>query len=498
MAAVMTGRLGWRAVLLVPAVAGCAVGPTYRRPAASAPPAWKSPDGGVIWKEAEPRDAIPRGAWWEVFQDPTLNLLEVQAVQANQELQAAASRVVQARAIARMTGAEGSPTLESNLSYDHFQRSLSGFGGGGASFTNDDFQVPLDLSYEVDLWGRVRRSFEAAWADAQARAAAYQTMLLTLTADVAQQYFALRALDTERELLRQTVEWRREALALVTSRRDAGLVPELDVARARTELATAEAGWADAERLRGQVENALAVLCGRAASEFGVAAALLTLEPPRIPAGVPSDMLERRPDVAEAERALAAANARIGVAQAAFFPVVTLSGSAGYQSAKLETVFDVNRSLVWSIGPGISIPLFAGGRNTANLRAAQAAYEEALAAYRQRLLIAFQEAEDALVNLRRRAEQAQAQAQAVAAARQATQLSDARYRQGLVSYLEVIDAERSRLQAEREAVRVLHQRLASVVLLIRALGGGWMGSDPNAESPQRSRMGSDPARQPPR
>ena len=470
----MTGRLHWRILALVPLVAGCAVGPAYRRPAVTPPAAWKTLVGGPAWKEARPRDAVPRGAWWEVFGDAELNLLEVQAVQTNQDLQAAALRVIQARAIARMAGSERFPTLEANPSYSHFQRSLSGFGSSSASpFTNDSFRVPLDLSYEIDLWGRVRRGFEAAWADAQAREAAYQTVLLTLTADVARQSFSLRALDAELAILQRTVELRRDALALVSSRQEAGVATALDVARARTELASAEAELAEATQRRAELENALAVLCGQAASEFTIAPRPLDLAPPAVPAGVPSETLERRPDVAEAERQMAAANARIGVAQAAFFPVVTLTGSAGYESAKLESLFDANRSFIWSLGPSLSVPLFAGGRNAANLQAAKAAHEEAAATYRQRILESFRDVEDALAGVQAGAEQADAQARAVVAAREAARLSDARYREGLVNYLEVVDAERSRLQAEREAIRILNQRLASTILLIKALGGGW-------------------------
>jgi len=455
-------------------LSGCAVGPHYRRPTLEAPPVWKEVLAATdeqLWQEARPQDVVARGAWWEVFNDPGLNVLEVQAVHANQSLKAALARLDRARAVARLPKADLLPTLEMNPSYNHFQRALSSFGGRG-SFTNDEFRVPFDLSYEVDLWGKVRRSFEAAHAEAQASQAAYETVLLSVAAEAARTYFLLRALDAELEALRKTVDLRREAQRLIDQRVEVGLASHLEQARVTAEVKTAEAAALDVERRRAELEHALAVLCGRAASDFAVPAASWETNPPQVPPGIPSRALERRPDIAEAERLMAAANARIGVATAAYFPVLTLTGSAGWQSAKLENLITAD-SVIWSLGPSLSIPIFAGGRSTANLKAAHADYEQAAAEYRGRVLVAFQEVEDALAAIRLLAQQQQAQTGVVEASRQAATLSLERFTQGLVSFLEVVDAERTRLEAERQAAQIRGQRMAATILLIKALGGGW-------------------------
>jgi len=453
--------------------AGCAVGPPYRRPTIETPVAWKTTVDPHYWKPAAPRDGEPQSAWWDVFNDTTLAALERQALEANQDVRQAMARVEQARATARVSAAELVPSLDLAPSYEHFQRSRSSFGGSG-SFGGDIFSVPLDLSYEVDLWGRVRRSFEAARAEAAASLSAHRFVLLTVTTDVARDYFQLRQLDAEADILLRTLEPRQTALQLAQERAAGGIVSQLDVARARTELSTAETELLDVRRRRAETENALAVLCGRSASGFSVDAAPLVLEtlPPAIPPGLPSTLLERRPDVAEAERLLASANAKIGAAEAAFFPVVRLTGSAGYVSGELDAIFDASNH-VWSVGPSLSLPLFASGRNMANVKAAKATYDEAFAAYRQRVLVAFADVENALANLQWLGQQALAQAQVMEAARSAATLSDSRYRQGLVNYLEAVDAERQRLQAERGVVQILSHRLVSTVLLVKALGGAW-------------------------
>ena len=455
-------------------LAGCAVGPTYRRPALKAPAAWKETQDAheePLWQEARPQDTFARGPWWEAFNDPQLDLLEVQAVQANQSVAAALARLDRARAVARLPKADLLPTFEANPSYSHYQRSLSGFGGVG-SLTNDDFHVPFDLSYEVDLWGKVRRSFEGAHAQAQASQAAYETVRLSVTGEVARTYFLLRALDAELAALRQTVELRRQAQQLIEQRVGVGLSSELDRTRVLAEVKTAEAESLDVERQRAELEHALAVLCGRAAPEFTVPAAPLEGDPPHVPSGIPSWVLERRPDVAEAERLMAAANARIGVAQAAYFPVLSLAGSAGWQAAKLENLITAD-SVVWSLGSSLSVPIFAGGRSSANLKAAQAEYAQAVADYRSRVLTAFQEVEDALAAIRLLARQQEAQAGVVEASRQAATLSLERFTQGLVSFLDVVDTERTRLDAQRRAAQIHGRRMTATILLIKALGGGW-------------------------
>ncbi|MCM8811514.1 MAG: efflux RND transporter permease subunit [Candidatus Omnitrophica bacterium] len=476
---------GTAVLLLLPFLtAGCAVGPNYRRPEIAMPAEWKTPPSAVQWKEAAPRDQEPRGPWWEIFGDHQLNLLEMQAVEANQDLKAAVARVTQARALARVSQSGFVPNVTAGASYERFRRSLSGFGSGNRVIQNQNYKIPLDLSYEIDLWGKVRRSFEAARAEAIAAEEAYHSILLILTTDVALNYFTLQALDSERAILLKTVGLRREALEVMRERMEGGIGDNLDVARAETELSTAEAEVIDLSRRRAELENALALLCGQPASGFKLALMPLAADPPSIPAGLPSSLLERRPDIAEAERRMAAANAKIGVAQAAFFPTITLTASGGFDTPSSKDVLTWD-SRVWSIGPGVSFPLTAVGRNMANFRAIRSGYEETLAAYKQKVLTAIRETEDALVNLRLRREQAEAQDRVVEAARRAASLSNERYAQGLVNYLEVIDARRACLEAERAAVQIRNQQMASTILLVKALGGGWGSTDRKAHQPIR-------------
>jgi multidrug efflux system outer membrane protein len=345
--------------------------------------------------------------------------------------------------------------------------------------TADTYSAPLDLSYEIDLWGRVRRSFESAHADAQASLAAFGNVLLTLQSDVAQNYFRLRALDAEIATVSGTVDLRKEQVELVQGRFNGGIGNDLDIARAQTELATTEAEAASLAQQREELENAIAILVGSNPSSFHLAAAGTTNwnpQTPEIPAGLPADLLERRPDVADAERQLASANARIGVAKAAFFPVLTLTGSGGYLSGDIDSLFNWN-SRVWSIGPSLSLPIFAGGRNKAGYQRARAAYEETIANYRQQVLVAFGDVESSLSSVRHLEDQASAQQRAVTSARLAADLATDRYRSGIVSYIEVVDAEREALQAERDNALLSGQRLVAAVQLIKALGGGWTGQE---------------------
>jgi multidrug efflux system outer membrane protein len=336
------------------------------------------------------------------------------------------------------------------------------------------------LSYEVDLWGRVRRSFESARADAQASLASFQGVLLTLHSDVAQNYFGLRALDAEIAIVSATVDLRKEQVRLVRSRFEGGIGNDLDVARAETELATTEADAASLAKRRAALENALAILVGANPSAFKFAALSdvstnWNPQPPGIPAGLPGDLLERRPDVSEAERQLAAANARIGVAKASFYPVVRLTGSGGYLSGDVENLFNWE-SRVWSFGPSVSLPLFAGGRLRANYQRSQFDYDEAVAKYRQQILVAFGDVEDSLAGIRHLADQSAAQGRAVSNAQRAALLATDRYKSGIVSYLEVVDANREALQAERGNAQLAGQREVAAVQLIKALGGGWSES----------------------
>jgi multidrug efflux system outer membrane protein len=446
----------------------CTLGPDYRRPEVTVTPAWRE---DAPWKEAAPADAISREAWWQIYGDPTLNDLQERARTANQDLKAAVARVDQARAAARISKADLLPRvdLDPALSRGRTPDALAPLEHG---FTSTVLNVPFDLSYEVDLWGRVRRSVEAATAEYQATAADFENIRLTLHADVARNYFALRALDAEIDLLQRTVELRRQNLRLVDSLFRNGQVSRLDLSRAETELATAEADMAGLRRRRAGFEHALAVLVGEAVANFSLPPAPLDLEPPGIAPDLPSHLLERRPDIAAAERLMMAANARIGVAKTAFFPVISLTGSAGWASDELSTLFNWgNRA--WALGPFISLPVFDAGRNRAGLEGARAVWEESVANYRQQVLVAFSEVEDALSDLQHLADQSAALQQAVASARDAEELSGKRYRAGLVSYLEVVISERSALLAEQLATQVQGQRLQASVSLIKALGGGW-------------------------
>ena len=406
------------------------VGPDYKRPTNAVPSAYKAVDMGA-WKEGQPLDHVPKGAWWEVFGDATLNDLEGSAGASNQELKAAVARVDQARATARVARSELLPSIDANPAWRRERYSPNQIPSFG-DITANSFRAPLDLSYEIDLWGRVRRGFESARAEAAASVAAFHNILLTLQSDVAQNYFALRALDAEIATVVGTVDLRKEQVRLVRSRFEGGIGNELDVARAETELATTEAEAASLAQRRTELENAIAILVGANPSTFKLAALPLTRsagtpspsneeragvrgqtatvvpwnpQPPAIPAGLPADLLERRPDVAEAERQLASANARIGVAKAAFFPVLSLTGSGGYVSGDIDTLFKWD-SRVWSIGPSLSLPIFAGGRNRANYKRSRAAYEEAVAHYRQQVLVAFGEVENSLSAIRHLIDQA--------------------------------------------------------------------------------------------
>jgi len=457
------------------ALAGCAVGPDYRRPSTAAPEHWKAPPP---WKEAQPRDAEIRQDFWELFDDSVLSALEKQAVANSPDLRAAFARVEQSRAVARISRADLFPSATFAPYADRTRyspnRPLSP-SATAVAFTANDFVLPLDLSYEVDLWGQVRRSFRAARNTAQASAAAYQTVLLTLEADVAENYFALRSIDFDRQVFKDAIQLRQKNLALVQSLHEGGADSAVDVARAETELAAAQAGLVGYDLRRAQLENALGVLCGQSPSTFSLAETNRPDPAPVIPAGLPADLLERRPDVAEAERLMAAASEQIGVARAAFYPAIRLTGFAGMESAELKNIFDWE-SRIWSFGPSISLPLFAGGRNRAGLERARAAYDETIARYRFQILTAFGEVENGLVGVRLLKDEYEAQNRAVEAARKAADLSRTRYKEGIVSYFEVVDADRTLLDNQLLAYDLNGQRLVTSVLLIKALGGGWQAN----------------------
>lgn len=459
-------------LLIVFLLSGCLrLGPDYERPAMNLPSDFKEDMGS--WKVAEPGDAAERGAWWEIYHDSDLNRLQTEALTNNFSLQAAMARVEQARAAARIDRSEFFPNAQGNPHGSRQRNSdtlASGAFSSGGTF--NQFSLPLDLSYEVDLWGRVRRTFEAARAEAHASKADYENVRLALTAELARNYFYLRSTDAEIKLLETTRELRTKALNLVETRFKNGDTSELDVARAKTELADVNIELIGLQKLRAEYEHSLAVLTGEAPSRFDFAPNPLDLQAPQIPGGLPSALLERRPDIAEAERVLAAENARVGIAKAAFFPVVRLTGSMGLETGNIEDLFDWS-SRAWSIGPSISLPIFEGGRNFANYSKAKARYEEAVADYRQKILIAFQEVEDGLSGLRILAEQSEAIKQAVTSSGRSAEIAQKRYQTGLESYLEVVDAERIYLQNQQRDVRNRGEQLAISVHLIKALGGSW-------------------------
>lgn len=452
--------------VLVPAA--CTVGPDFAPPAETATASWKSP--------TVPGSPDIPPEWWTLFSDPLLNELTTQALADNQDLRAALARVEQARAIARQTEAEFYPQVSGGASYTRERFSASRPLAPGASrsaYTASTFEVPFDLSYEIDVWGRVRRSFEAAASAADATELDRQGARLSVAAEVARNYFTLRSLDAEAQVLRDGVDLRKRGLELIDGRFRSGVGNEVDVSRARTELATTEADLRTVLRRRAATENALAVVCGQAAQSFSIEPSPLA-EPPvvGVPAGLPSELLQRRPDIAAAIARMQEANARIGVATAAFYPAFSLTGAAGFVSDDLQSIFNAD-SRAWFISPAVSLPIFEGGRNSARLRETEAFYREREAAYRQTLLLAFRETEDALSALAQLQAEIDFQAQAQRAADRTFELASGRYRQGVATYLEVVDAARSQLDARRAQVQLKGVQAESTVLLIKALGGGW-------------------------
>lgn len=461
-----------RVVLLLAAVAlaasACKVGPDYQRPPVETPEAWR-------WKPAEPRDHVPRGAWWAVFGDAELDRIQGQAAAGNLDLKAAFARVDQARAIARIQRADFFPRIDGSAAWARFRTSENAPSPVGfplPSFTMDQWQMPLDLSYEVDLFGKVRRSFEAARNLAVGAEAARQAVLLAMQADVALVYFGLQTADREVGLLERTVEVRREALGIFRQRLEAGILTDFEVQRGQVEVSSAEADLEAARRLRALEWNRLAVLCGRPPSAFDAVISTNQAALPEIAAGLPSSLLERRPDVAEAERMLAARMAEIGVAKAAYYPSVRLTAQGGLLSGEVEDLF-AWESRTWSLGPSVTLPLFAGGRNRAGVERAQAVYDEATARYRQSVLVAFREVEDSLAALRFLAAETKARGVAAEAATAAARQSFARYQAGSVNFLEVVDAEQARLGSLLAHERALREQRFATVRLLKALGGGW-------------------------
>jgi multidrug efflux system outer membrane protein len=460
--------------------------PVFKQPTIDTPAAFKEPQrasdevrtaaDGSRWKLGHPAEQQPRGQWWLAFDDPALTALIGKATRNNANLAAAAARVRQARAIAGIASADHVPQVGVDVGAQRARLAplQAGLPPDAPLAPQNSYHASLGASYEVDLFGRVSSNVAAAHGDAAASEATYRSVLLSLQADVAQQYFRLHATDAELDTVERTVRLRDETVKLNQRRFDLGDIGEFDLARAKTELATTRADAIGLQRRRATIEHALAVLLGEPAAAFTAGRSPLpeSVLIPSIPAGLPSSLLERRPDIAAAQRTMEASNARIGVARAAMFPALTLSASGGGVGGTLADVFAwSNRS--WMLGALLSTPLVDGGRNKANVARSEAALEESVAAYRQSVLVAFAEVEDNLAGLRILSAQTARIDEAVASARRSAKLAQKRYDAGRSSYLELLDAQRNLAAVERSAVRLRGDRAVTTVALIRALGGGW-------------------------
>jgi NodT family efflux transporter outer membrane factor (OMF) lipoprotein len=464
------------AILLL---AGCTVGPKYIKPSVPMTPAYKElpPDAfkeTKDWKVAAPADQTLPAKWWELFGDSQLNELEEQVAIANQDLKAAEAQFREARAMIRFSRASEFPTISTTPSISSVRASanrpyLSGTAGTGS---RADFVLPFDLSYELDLWGRVRRSVSAAREEAQATAADLATATLSLQAEVAFDYFELRSADAQKQLLDNTVTAYADALQLTQNRFEGGAAPKSDVAQAQTQLDDARVQDTDITVQRAQFEHAIAVLIGKPPAAFSLPAMPLNVQPPGIPVGLPSQLLERRPDIGSAERRVAEANDEIGIARAAFFPTVILGASAGLEGSSILNWFNWP-SRLWAVGPSLAQTIFDGGRRRATSEAATANYDALVAKYRQTTLDAFQQVEDNLAALRILDGEAGQQREAVASAQESLDLFTNRYKGGVDNYLQVITAQTTALSNERNEVDILRRRMDASVLLVKSLGGGW-------------------------
>ncbi len=448
---------------------GCSVGPKYTKPTIPTPPAYKESDG---WKTAQPGDQNLRGPWWELFGDAQLNALETQVSISNQDLKAAEARFRQARAMIRVNRASQFPTITTQPTISTLRDSSHRPYFPANEAATGDFVLPFDLSYELDLWGRVRKTVAAAREEAQATAADLETASLSLHAELAMDYFELRSADAQKQLLDDTVNAYTDALRLTRNRYEGGAAPRSDFVQAQTQLETTQVADTDVAVQRAQYEHAIAIILGKPPAAFGVPSSPLNLQPPEIPIGAPSQLLERRPDIAAAERRMAEANERIGIAQAAFYPTVTLSASAGLEGTSLLNWFTWP-SRFWAAGPAMAQTLFDAGRRRAASDATRAAYDETVATYSQTALTAFQQVEDNLAALRVLAQEARQQHEAVASAQESLQLFTNRYKGGVDTYLQVITAQAVTLSNQRNDVDILRRRMDASVLLIKSLGGGW-------------------------
>lgn len=454
------------------ALAGCAVGPDYHRPAASVPSTFKEAPAG--WKVAEPADRNDRGPWWAIYGDARLDALMTQLDAANQSVAQFAAAYRQARALVDEARAAYFPTLGLSGSATRSGQQLSGASTFGTtrSRVSNSFQVALDATWEPDLWGKVSRSVSAERAGEQSAAAELANARLSAQATLAQTYFQLRALDSTQRLLDDTVKAYAQALQLTQNRYAQGVAARSDVIQAQTQLQSAQASAIDNGVARAQNEHAIAVLVGVPASTFSMEPIPLEAEPPEVPLELPSALLERRPDIAAAERKAAAANEQIGVAMAAYFPSLTLSAQGGFENSVFSKLLTLP-SRFWSVGPSLAATLFDAGLRHAKTEAARAAYDQQVAAYRQTVLTAFQDVEDNLASQRILAREIVVQRQAVDSAKQALAIVTNEYRAGTVGYVNVLTAQTTAFAAEQKLANIAGQRMVSSVGLVKALGGGW-------------------------
>jgi outer membrane protein, multidrug efflux system len=455
---------------------GCTVGPNYHRPTASVPAKW---DVAEPWRESAPKDAFPKGEWWSVFHDDQLNNLEQQALDANQTIKVSVARLEQARATAAVQVATQFPSL--SVAPQAQRQRISGNRPPNSTVpvtsavTQNSYSLPFTAGYEVDLFGQRRRSIEAAQASYQANAADLENVRLVITAELAGDYFTLRQLDSELVILNRTVETLQKGLQLVDSRHKGGVASGLDVAQEETLLNTTQTQAILLQQQRKQSEDAIAVLIGKPAPDFHLAPSEFKDPPPTLNAGLPSDLLERRPDVAESERQMAAANAQIGVARAAYFPSLNLFANGGWQSADIAKLLNV-QSTFWAVGANVAESIFTGGARRAQVQFAKAGYDASVASYRDAVLNAFREVQDDVTGLTVLEQANESQQRAVDAARRTLDIASSRYVGGLVSYLDVVNAQQNLLNNEQELAVIHGQRLVTSVLLIKALGGGWDAS----------------------
>jgi NodT family efflux transporter outer membrane factor (OMF) lipoprotein len=458
---------------------GCMVGPKYQKPQVPVTPAFKEPPPDSFketddWKRAHPDAAALRGKWWELFGDTQLNALEEQVTVSNQELRIAEARFRQARAMVRFNRAGEFPTMgvAPNIESLRYSPNQPYFPSNAGTSARSGFTLPFDLSYEVDLWGRIRRTITSAGEEAQATAADFETASLSLHAELAVDYFELRSADAQQRLLNATVDQYTDMVKLTTDLLNGGAVPESDLVQARTQLDTTRVQNTDIGVMRAQYEHAIAILIGEAPAQFTLSPSPLSLEPPVIPVGVPSQLLERRPDIAASERRVGEANEGIGIARAAYFPSLVLSATGGLEGNSIVNWF-AWPSRFWAVGPSMLETIFDGGRRKATSEGALANYDASVATYRQTTLIAFQEVEDNLAALRILEHEAEQQKEAVAEAQRGVEIFTNRYQAGVDPYLQVVSAETVALQNERNDVDILRRRMDASVLLIKALGGGW-------------------------